>query len=63
MNPTDSSRLTQYKNKGKDTILKNSRVDEVCFASLPYVQCGNVRHSKGQYFVSRFVVGSVIEND
>ncbi|ETN75728.1 Armadillo/beta-catenin-like repeat protein [Necator americanus] len=28
MNPTDSSRLTQYKNKGKDTILRNSRVDE-----------------------------------
>lgn len=28
MNPTDFSRLTQYKNKGKDTILKSSRVDE-----------------------------------
>ncbi|WKY15203.1 hypothetical protein Q1695_000585 [Nippostrongylus brasiliensis] len=28
MNPTDASRLTQYKNKGKDTILKSSRVDE-----------------------------------
>ncbi|KAJ1353411.1 oligo-1,6-glucosidase ima3 [Parelaphostrongylus tenuis] len=28
MNPVDSSRLAQYKNKGKDTVLKSSRVDE-----------------------------------